>query len=337
MLTIIIFTNNRYSYVSSLLKDLLEAQLNIKYWIVVWSAQNPEGIKQFSKRFEKNKSIKNNIKLQLGKNKQIKFFTQEKYMTFEERFLKYIKSAKTKYVWFIGDDDRIETNYLQKLLLFLKKNQNSGFVLGHHSFKKNQEITKGSNIKKKIITKSLDIEKDVTKIGMMSSLIFNTHKFKKILNSLNMKLLKNNGYPQTYIVMKLNQRFKDWKIISNKVIFYRYGNLNYKKKDYLLRLNFELNGYLQPAEEIYGINTKTYQIIFKKVFYSYIIDWIAETSKKVQKKDIVKLIKKNIHLFPQFWDVNIMLFIIIKLPTIVSFYILKIINKLFLKLTFLNK
>ena len=334
MLTIIIFTNNRYSYVSSLLKDLLEAQLNIKYWLVDWSPQNLEGINQFSKRLEKNKSIKKNIKLRLGKDKQIKFFTQKKNMTFGERFLKYIKSAKTKYVWFIGDDDRIETNYLQKLLFFLKKNQNSGFVLGHHSFKKKQEITKDINIKKKIITRSLDIEKDVTKIGMISSLIFNTHKFKKILNSLNTKLLNNNGYPQTYVVMKLNERFKDWKIISNKVVFYRYDNLNYKKKDYLLRLNFELNGYLQPAKEIYGINSKTYQIIFKEVFYSYIIDWIAETSKKVQKKDIVELIKKNIYLFPKFWNVNVMLFVIFKLPTIISFYILKIINKLFLKLNF---
>jgi len=142
MLTIIIFTNGRYTYVFSLLKDLLEAELNINYIIVDYKAKNQGQIIKNIIKLEKNKKKQNNIKLNLKKNKKIKLIVDKNKISFSKRFLKYIKIVKSKYVWFIGDDDRIETSYLKKLFFHIKKNKNSGFTLNHHSFKKDQEIIK---------------------------------------------------------------------------------------------------------------------------------------------------------------------------------------------------
>jgi len=329
MLTIIIFTNGRYTYVFSLLKDLLEAELNINYIIVDYKAKNQGQIIKNLIKLEKNKKKQNNIKLNLKKNKKIKLIVDKNKISFSKRFLKYIKIVKSKYVWFIGDDDRIETSYLKKLFFHIKKNKNSGFTLNHHSFKKDQEIIKKYNIKKKIIIKKFNIEKDVSKIGMISTQIINTYNLKKIFKLLDKKTLLNNGYPQVYIIMKLVEKFNDWIYISNKIVFYRYGNFNYEKKNLIERLNFELAGYYQPAKKIYGINSIIYKKIFVQIFFLYIISWVAVSLNKIKKQDIIKLIKKKNFLFPNLWHINFTLFIIYKFPNKICFYILKIIQKLF--------
>jgi hypothetical protein len=316
MLTIIIFTNGRYTYVSALLKDLLETKLNIRYLIIDFKKKSKNQLRQDILKFRKKKKFT--------------FLIEENNITFSQKFLKFIKRVRTKYVWFIGDDDRVETGYLKKLYSLLKNSKNSGFTLNHHSFEKNQEIIKNQNLEKRIFIEKLNIEKSVTEIGMLSTQIINTNKYKKIFKLLNRKILLNNGYPQVYIIMKLIEKFNDWKFISNKIVFYRYGNFNFKKKNLIERLNFELKGYFQPAKEIYGVNSKIYKNIFKKIFLSHVISWIAVALRKIARKDIIKLINKNIYLFPNFKYINFLLFIINKAPTKVSFYILKIIQKIYL-------
>jgi hypothetical protein len=310
MLTIIILTEARYSYVLPLLNDILASKTDIKIWIVDYKSKN-------SKNLDK-----------LLKKKKIKLIFDKKTKTFGDRFIKYLARVKTRYAWFIGDDDRIETNCLNNLLRFLKLNNSSGFTINHHSFSNNNEIIKNKKINNKIITKSIYLEKDISEIGMLSTQIINSSNYRKISKSLDKKILTKYGYPQVYIILQLIKKFNDWKLILNKIVYYRCGNFNFTTRYITERISGELNGYTQPAKKIYGFNSSIYRSIFKRIFYLHITDWVGTASKIIKKERIKKIFENNIYLFPNFWHIKVTLFIIYKFPLKITFYILKIIRKI---------
>jgi len=307
VLTIIIFTNGRYTYLLPLLKDIIEAEANVKVWIIDYAAKNTkETINQLSDR-------DNNLKLHLNK-KKIQFFINKKYHTFAERFLKYLKKVKTKYVWFVGDDDRINISYLKNLVNYLNLKTVSGFTLKHSSFYKDEDIRKMYEKLKKIDSKSFNLKKDVDKIGLISTQIINIKKYKKISKLLNKEILLNYGSPQIYIIFQLIQIFNDWKYISNKVVFYRCGNNSLTKKYFRERLNFELNGCLQPAKKIFGFHSNMYKNIFKKVFFKNFISWIVLSIENLGKYKTYKIIHKNRNLIPNIKHIKLVFFLIFITP-----------------------
>lgn len=62
MLTIIIFTNGRYTYVSALLKDLLETKLNIRYLIIDFKKKSKNQLRQDILKFKKKKNLHFSLK-----------------------------------------------------------------------------------------------------------------------------------------------------------------------------------------------------------------------------------------------------------------------------------
>ena len=321
MITIIIFTNGRYTYLSPLLKDIIDAKANVKIWIIDYAAKNKkETINQLT-----NKD--SNLKLYINK-KKIHFFINKKYHTFAERFLKYLKKVKTKYVWFVGDDDRIDTNYLKDLFTYLNLKTSSGFTLEHISFNKDEDVRKTNDKLKKIDSKIFNLTYQVSKIGLISTQIINVSKYKKISKLLNREILLNYGCPQIYIIFQLIKIFNDWEYISNKIVFYRYGNNNMKKKYLIERMNFELNGSLQPAKKIFGLDSDTYKNIFKKNFFKNFISWIVLSIENLGKYKTYKIIFKNRNLIPNIKHVHLVFFLILITP--VSFFSLfKFIKKIY--------
>jgi hypothetical protein len=319
VITIIIFTNGRYTFLSPLLKDIIDAKANVKIWIIDYAAKNKkETINQLT-----NKD--SNLKLHINK-KKIHLFINKKYHTFAERFLKYLKKVKTKYVWFVGDDDRIDTSYLKDLFTYLNLKTSSGFTLEHISFNKDEDVRKAYDKLKKIDSKSFNLTNDVSKIGLISTQIINVSKYKKISKLLNREILLNYGCPQIYIIFQLIKKFKDWKYISNKIVFYRYGNNNMKKKYLIERLNFELNGCLQPAKKIFGFNSNMYKAIFKKVFFKNFISWIIFSVENLGKYKTFKIINQNRNLIPNIKVTNLVLFLIFITPLSI-FTVFKFIKK----------
>ena len=312
MLTIIIFTNSRYNYLFPLLKDIIHSNLNIKIKIVDYGYK-----KKIINPFLKYK----NIQFIVGKYNQ----------PFARRFVNYITKIKTKYIWFIGDDDRIETKYLKSLVDFLKFNNNSGFTLNYRPFFKKEKIKKNYKLKENIETESFNLFKDVNHLGMLGAQIINVDNFKIISKSLNKKILLNNGYPQIYIALKLINKFENWKLIKNKILFYRYGNFTIKENNIEERLNFEFKGYLLPAKEIYGLNSEIYKKIFKIIFFRNILSWLILSIENIGKEKTRKIIKDNIRVIPSNWLVNFILRIIYITPS-KSWFFLKnckrILNKI---------
>lgn len=170
MLTIIIFTNSRYTYLIPLLQDIIQSNINIKIKVVDYGGKNIKKIKIFLK------------------NKNIQFIFDTTDLTFAERYFKYIKKTRTRYVWFVGDDDRIETAYLKALINFLKLKNNSGFSLNLNSFHKNEKIKK-IKLLQKIFHQPYNLLKEIKNLGTIGTQILNTNCFKKIAGSLNKKIL----------------------------------------------------------------------------------------------------------------------------------------------------
>jgi len=301
MLTIVIFTNSRYHYLFPLLEDIKSPNTNTKIWIV-----------DFGKSPDKNiyKSIKNkNIKIIFDK-KSSKYSDHTR--NFTNRYYKYIQLIKTKYLWFIGDDDRIEKKYFQALIKFLKHQDGSGFTLSYVSFKEESFLKQVQYSKKVIREINFNLVNDISNLGMISTQIININCFKKIKNNLDKKILFNYGYPQIYIILEIIKKFKDWKKISNIIVYYRIGGIVKTKKEILRRLNQEFKGYLLPLKHEYysGI----YKKLFRKIFIKNILSWILFSIEICGKRSTYKILKNNNKLTPFIISIFIIKIIVFVTP-----------------------
>lgn len=302
MLTIVIFSNGRYDYLIPLLYDIVQSNIKIKIQVINFGIKNKKKIKPFLQ------------------NKKIQFITGKNKETFAARFFYYLKRIKTRYVWFIGDDDRIETKYLKTLINFLKFKNNSGFALNYSSFHKNNHIIKNNKILKNIKFETFDLLKNINNLGTLGTQIINVNSFKKISKSLNKKILLNYGYPQVYIALKLITKFKDWKFIKNKILFYRYGNFEINNKNLEIRLNMEFNGYFAAAKEIFGINSIMYKKIFRIIFFKNTLSWLVLAIENIGKAKAKVIINNNRTLIPDSWWINFIFYLIYQTP--VKFWVI---------------
>jgi hypothetical protein len=312
MLTIIIFTKSNYAYLSSLLKDIWHTKINI--WIVDYG-NNP-----------------NKIKINRLKRKNIKLIFDSKTVSFGERYYKYIKLVKTKYVWFVGDNDRLNKIDLKTIIKFIKIKKSSGFTLSYKVFEEDNQINNKNKLKratKKIESTKLEILDDIHNLGMLSTQIININCFKKIENTLNKKILLQYGYPHVYIILKIIRKFTDWQKIKNTIVYYRLNKKKLSSKDILKRLDIEFKGYFLPAKEMY--KNYIYKKIYKKVFYNNIISWLLLSIQYAGKLRTFKIINSNNNLSSN----NILIFfvkiLILLIPIKLVIFLKKIKKNLFFK------
>ncbi len=296
MLTIIILTNSNYDYLFRLLKDIWNEKINI--WIVDYG-KNP-----------------NKIKINFLKKKNVKLIFDNKELSFGNRYYKYIKLAKTKYVWFVGDDDRLKKKHLSNLIKFINKKKNSGYTLSYEVFENDNQINNNLKIKKttkKIESRNLKVLDDIHNLGMLSAQIINVDCFKKIEKTLNKKILLRYGYPHVYIILKIIKKFDDWQKIMNTIVYYRLSKKKILSKNILKRLDIEFKGYLLPIKEIY--NNRLYKKLFKKIFIKNIISWIFFSIQNAGKKRTFKIINNNNKISPNSITIFFIKVMIFLLPT----------------------
>ena len=87
-------------------------------------------------------------------------------------------------MWFIGDDDRIDKKYFQKLIKFLRYRDNSGFTLSYISFRQENLLKKIQYSKNGIREKNINLANDINDFGMISTQIINTNCFRNIKNNM---------------------------------------------------------------------------------------------------------------------------------------------------------
>jgi hypothetical protein len=306
MLTIIILTNSNYDYLLPLLKDILNEKINI--WVV-----------DYGKNLNK-------IKINFFKKKNIKLISDKNKVSFGSRYYKYIKLVKTKYVWFVGDDDRLKKIDLKNLIRFIKIKRSSGFTLSYKVFEQDSEIDNNLKIKKltkKIKSTNFKILDDIHNLGMLSTQIINMDCFRKIESNLNKKILLKYGYPHVYIILKIIQKFTDWQKIKNIIVYYRSNKKKISSGDILKRLDIEFKGYLLPMKEIYC--NHLYKKLFKKIFIKNIISWILFSIQYAGKKKTIKILNNNNNISPNSISIYFIKIFIFLIPTrlLIFFKIIK--------------
>lgn len=255
MLSIIIASYNREIYLKQILNDLISSEQFklINLTLVLYNNCD---------------YLSNDFFKKLCKYKNIKIIRENNSLSFQQRFTKYIKKSKSNFTWYLSDDDRIFRNSLDKILYFLKRNNNiNGLTLSYYSKKEkniNNKIFYFKNVKLKY--RNFCIKKDYQKIGLITSQIYNTKIIKKFLIKKNSKYI--NEYVHTNFLLHYSN---NWKIIDNKIVIFRVGNLDNKKsKNLLQRLNHEFT-YFPSLKKKFKTQ---YSFLFEKIFFKHLISWI---------------------------------------------------------------
>ena len=166
MITIIIFSSNRFDFLSQLIEDIKKSNSKVKNQIILVS-------------YNESKKNINKIK-EITKENYFNHYIEKNNLSFGEKLKKYSRKVKTEFFWPIGDDDRLKYNSIEELNMCLKDNNKnvSGFTINYDYKKKiNKNITK--NTRKKCELKNFDIIKNVHKLGLLSAQIYRTKEFIK--------------------------------------------------------------------------------------------------------------------------------------------------------------
>jgi hypothetical protein len=297
MFTIIIFTSNRLHEFKELFNDIIINDPNSKINLIIVSYGNTK---------------KNNLIIKkISKKKNCRFFEEKDNLSLPEKLGKYIPKAKTKYFWWIADDDRLSKNAFDKIGYVLQKNQNiSGITVGHVPLKKIKKKIY-TFVEKEYIIKDFNIKKNLEDLGMNSTQIVNKEYYLEVEKFLKKKYT-NKDYFYLNSILDIIHKYKKWKILENKIIVYRLDNYTYSNEQKLNRLNSEFEGYFLPIKTKYS--KKKYRELFKRVFYKNILSWILYNIKYNGKIRTYKVILQNNKLVPKQFTILFVLFAIYFIP-----------------------
>ena len=252
MLTIIIASYNRENYLNQILNDLIASKGFNKIKVILVLYNNID-------------YLSNSFFSKVAKFNNIKIVKDKEDISGTERFIKNVKKSKTKFTWYFSDDDRIFINLIDKILLVLKKNYDlSGLSISYLS-KKDSQINNKKFYFKKIKLKLTDfnIDRDYETIGLISSHIYNTELLKKFFIKKNFDYI--NAYTHTnFLLSNLN----NWKVIKDRLVIFRVGNLDNKNLE--KRLNYEFQYFTILRKNF----KKKYNTLFEKFFFKHLISWI---------------------------------------------------------------
>lgn len=312
ILTILIFSGDRLN-VNNLLNDI--SKLNKKSFqvvIVEWCKK-----KEFLK---KKKLIYSSFK---DKIKNFKVIYQTG--TWEYKYSKFIDKFNSKYILVLGDDDRLNLIHFNKIFKFLEK-EYSGITLSFANIGEKQSL-KQTNYKSSAI-RPFNLFKDINRIGYTSCQIINV-KFIKELTNLDKSYLLKTMFPQNFLILKIIQKYSNWKILELKCIWNQLAIFNNKwiNKYLLLRLKYEYLGYFLPVK-IYFSNLNSHQVkkIYKRVFFKNIISWIFLATKYHGKKKTFKMINNVRDTLKEPIEIKIFLYLF-KITPLYLINILRIIRK----------
>jgi len=312
MLTIIIFTSKRLEKFIELIGDIKKNNHKLNIPIVIVSYQ------------EESKNLI--IIKRIAKENDYKLYIEKKELLVAEKLKKYTKKVKTKYFWWVSDDDRITNNAVNIINDLLKKNNNiSGITLANKSIP-NVNIHKKIyfNDKKKKELEDLDIKKKITELGMNSAQITSVKHYMNALKDFTKNEYHNTAYSYLNIMYKIIFKTDNWKYLNNKLVIYRVGNLdNVNAQLALKRLDNEFKGYLIPLKKIYRKKRGDYDAIFREIFYKNIISHIFLNFYINGRLKTLQTVLNNLKLIPKKLYI-IILIIIFATPNFVLKFIKKI-------------
>ena len=316
LLTILIFSGDRLN-VNDLLNDIIKLnQTNLNVRVVEWS-ENKNILKKKKKIYNKFKKKIKNLKVIFQKG------------NWEFKYSKFIDKFKSKYILLLGDDDRIDITNFKKIFKYLYQDF-SGITLSFNNFKTKKDLKK-NNLYSNDKIRSFNLVSDLNKVGYTSCQIINVKLLKLILKKEKKYLLKTK-FPQNFLIMKLINKYKNWKILELNCIFNHLVSFNdsWIKENLLIRLKSEYLGYFIPIKKYFSnLESKKVEKIYLNIFFKNIISWIFLSIKHFGKKETFKNIKKERQILKEPFFVKLFLFFIYLCPFFVL-NLLRIFRRIFI-------
>ena len=309
LLTILIFSGDRLN-IKDLLNDITKLnQKNLNVRVVEWS-ENKDILKKKKKIYNLFKKKISNFKVIYQKG------------SWELKYSKFINKFVSKYILLLGDDDRINIINFKKINQYLYSDF-SGITLSFNNFKTKKDLKK-NNFYSKDNIRSFNLVRDSNKIGYTSCQIINVKLLKAVFKKEKKYLLKTK-FPQNFLILKLINKYKNWKILELNCIFNHLVSFDDKwiKEELLIRLKSEYLGYFIPIKKYFSnLESKKIQKIYLNIFFKNIISWIFLSVKHFGKKETFKNIKKERQILKEPFFVKLVLLFIYLCP----FFILNLLR-----------
>ena len=303
-LTILIFSGPRFG-IKNLLSDIAKLdQSNMDIAVVEW-AEDQKILNEKEKIYFSFKKKINNLKIYYQKGK-----------TYQAKYEKFINNFNTKYIWNIGDDDRVNIISFAKIIKYLNFNF-SGITLSSKNLN-NKNEPQHKDHKYSDTIRLFDIHDDLHQIGYISTQIIKTDLIKQVFQE-ERKNFRISWYPHNFIILKIIKKFGNWHISNLKSIESNVGNMEKEgsiftfandDEKFLLRLESEYVGYLTPLANNYSnLSRGKINNIYIKLFFRNIISWLFLSLKYHGKKKTFERIKEIRNIIKEPFTVKISLFL----------------------------
>jgi glycosyltransferase involved in cell wall biosynthesis len=239
----------------------------------------------------------------------LKILGHSKNIGFDRNFLAVAVEAKGEYLWFLGDDDRLEPDALTSVIQSIKDYPGiAGITLGSIDY--DSQLKEKTGYKPLPPTGLLHSADEVFSnigdlLGFMSTLVIHRDTWNAVCKEEPIHLYFKL-YVQVYIIGKVLQRKPLWLIFNHLCIGYRSDNDQFiKKLGWYDRLKADVEAYHAISLDLFGENSKTMRNFESKIFKTHVkarlINGTTQGLVSGNVKKVIKLLYKHYCWLPAFW------------------------------------
>lgn len=290
LISICIPTYNRGNKLKNQLEFLIEEIINCNDKVEILVGDNCSNDNTFE--IVKNISIKNN---------NIKYFQNGENLGIAGNIEMLFSHSNGKYIWFLGDDDRLEKYSIENLIKYIYKNYFSIdlLLINHYVIKKNQRFKFYDfdcvNIKR---LSNIFIDRYHNGLMFISSLIYRKQLISNLIHDKHIN--RNITLP---LGLSLVSGKKNIKIFEKPIIYNEWGNTSWSNEAYKVN-SIDKVLLLNRLENVYGLHylkkfMKFYSFnlnLIKFIFYSN----ISYRERITILKNLVKSTKNNFNYWVVF-------------------------------------
>ncbi|MES2561786.1 MAG: glycosyltransferase family 2 protein [Pseudomonadota bacterium] len=205
----------------------------------------------------------------------LKYVRQETNIGLDLNFLVVVEHATSDYVWFMGDDDRLEKGAVQNVLAALAAwpgivGMTIGVIDYDHEFRaptgvRHMPPTARVSGTEAVFSEIVDL------LGFMSALVINRHMWKVVRREDPISAYQNL-YLQVYILGRALDRFGDWGILNTPCVGFRSSNDQFLSKfGWLKRMQMDVLAYEQIASGLFPRNERARRAMRQRIFVTHVI------------------------------------------------------------------
>lgn len=256
-LSICIPTYNRGDFIAETIQSIIDQATN-EIEIVISDNASVDNTKELVAEFQ---AIFPNIT----------YFRWSENMGADRNFLKVIELASGTYCWFMGSDDKVESNAISTVLMYINKfPEMTGMSVNRHAY--------APNLKNRIIERpatSLQGDKHFENagdcfavlghyFGYISAQIVHREKWLSIAQHEDLTPYFN-AYVHIYVIGRMLQKYPNWLYVHTPCVGWRSGNDSFLSEGKLKRLAIDVYGYEKIARDLFGKRSHPYDELLKTV------------------------------------------------------------------------